>query len=365
MNLQDFGYMHMAYSLAEKAVGRVSPNPYVGAVAVRRGVIVGTGYHDGPGKPHAEIVALAQAGRRAEGATVYVTLEPCVHWGRTPPCVDSLIQARLKRVVISDLDANPLVFKRGVRRLKQEGLPVECGLLSEKNRRLNEIYIKYITRKTPFVAVKSAISLDGRLATRTFDSRWISSAETREYVHLLRGEYDALMVGINTVLRDDPQLTIRHPRWKDKPLTRVVVDSRLRFPLEAKMLKTQDRGNIIVFTRPEASRRKAAALEKKGARVVSVPGKGPHVDLRAVLARLADIEIAALLVEGGGILVSSLFQARLADKVFLALSPKLIGGSTAPAFIAGAGVPRLSEALSLKDTRVFSLGSDIIVEGYI
>jgi len=365
MNLRDFGYMHMAYSLAEKAVGRVSPNPYVGAVAVRRGVIVGTGYHAGPGKPHAEVVALAQAGRRAEGATVYITLEPCVHWGRTPPCVDSLIQARLKRVVISDLDANPLVFKRGVRRLKQEGLPVECGLLSEKNRRLNEIYIKYITRKTPFVAVKSAISLDGRLATRTFDSRWISSAETREYVHLLRGEYDALMVGINTVLRDDPQLTIRHPRWKDKPLTRVVVDSRLRFPLEAKMLKTQDRGNIIVFTRPEASRRKAAALEKKGVRVVPVPGKGPRVDLRAVLARLADTEIAALLVEGGGTLVSSLFQARLADKVFLALSPKLIGGSTAPAFIAGAGVPRLSEALSLKDTRVFSLGSDIIVEGYI
>jgi len=363
MNLQDRGYMHMAYGLAEQALGRVSPNPFVGAVVVRRGAVVGTGYHDGPGRPHAETVALAQAGRKAEGATIYVTLEPCVHWGHTPPCVDSLVRARLKRVVVSDLDANPLVCRRGIRRLQEEGLRVECGLLSEKNRRLNEIYIAYITRRTPFVTVKAAVSLDGRLATRTHESQWISSAETREYVHLLRGEYDAVMVGINTLLRDDPRLTIRHPRWKDKPLTRVVADSRLRFPLGARMLGTKAKGDIIIFTRPDSSPRKAAALERRGVRVVTVPGKGTGINLRAALAWLGQHKIASLLVEGGGALAYSLFQDRLADKVVLCLSPKLIGGPRAPSLVAGRGAARLSEALSLKETRVFSLGSDIVVEG--
>jgi len=365
MNLEDIGFMHMAYGLAEKAVGRVSPNPYVGAVVVRRGAIVGSGFHDGPGKPHAEIVALGQAGRQAEGATVYITLEPCVHWGRTPPCVDTLIRAGVKRVVISDLDPNPLVFKKGVRRLREKGLRVDSGLLSEKNRRLNEIYFKYITRRTPFVAIKAAVSLDGRLATRSHESRWISSAPSREYVHLLRGEYDALMVGIDTILYDDPLLTVRSPLGRDKPLVRVILDSRLRLPLRARLFGTKDRGAILVFCRPGASRLKAAALEHKGVRVIPIPEKGAGLDLRTVLAQLADREIAGLLVEGGGKLISSLLQERLADKMFLALSNKLIGGPTAPAFIAGAGAAHPSDALSLKDMRVFSLGSDVIVEGYL
>jgi diaminohydroxyphosphoribosylaminopyrimidine deaminase/5-amino-6-(5-phosphoribosylamino)uracil reductase len=366
MNPTDYGYMRMAYGLARAPVGRVSPNPYVGAVIVRDAVTVGAGFHEGPGKPHAEIVALRQAGIRARGATLYVTLEPCVHWGRTPPCVDSLLAAGLRRVVISDLDPNPLVLRRGLRRLKAEGLEVEWGLLREENRRLNEAYIKYITRRIPFVTVKAAVSLDGRMATRTGDSRWISSPPAREYVHFLRRECDALMVGLNTVLRDDPRLTVRLPHGKGKLLTRVVLDARLRLPLEARLFSTlAPRSPLVVFAGRGASPARAAALEKKGARVVRVPDRNGRLDLGAVLAWLGGKEIAHVLVEGGGLLASSLLEARLADKVVLALSPKLLGGREAPAFIAGRGAARIADALSLRDVRSFSLGSDVIVEGYL
>jgi diaminohydroxyphosphoribosylaminopyrimidine deaminase/5-amino-6-(5-phosphoribosylamino)uracil reductase len=365
MNLQDYGYMQMAYGLARKAVGRVSPNPYVGAVIVSQGAIVGTGYHRGPGQPHAEVVALCQAGPRAKGATMYVTLEPCVHWGRTPPCVDSLLRAGLRRVVISDLDPNPLVLKRGLARLKREGLEVEWGLLAEENRRLNETYLKYITRRTPFVTVKAAVSLDGRMATRTGESQWISSAAAREYAHLLRAESDALMVGINTVLRDDPLLTIRHLSGKKKSLIRVIIDSRLRFPPEARLVRTRDRGKIIIFARADASRQRAEALLKKGLAVVRAPAKSGGLDLGSVLAWLGSNEISSVLVEGGSALASTVLEERLADKVILTIAPKLVGGREGPAFIAGGGAARLSEAMALKSVRSFLLGPDIIVEGYL
>jgi diaminohydroxyphosphoribosylaminopyrimidine deaminase/5-amino-6-(5-phosphoribosylamino)uracil reductase len=366
MNAADYGYMQMAYGLAEKAVGRASPNPYVGAVIVRDGVIVGSGFHEGPGLPHAEIVALRRAGRRAVGATAYLTLEPCVHWGRTPPCIDSVIEARLKRVVVSDFDPNPLVYKKGVRRLRQNGVKVETGLLAARNRRLNEAYIKYITRRVPFVTVKAAVTLDGRMATRAFDSRWISSQAARDYVHLLRGEGDALMVGINTVLRDDPLLTVRHPRWKNKSLARVILDSRLRLPLKARVLTTRSRGKVFVFTRKDSSPAKAEALAKAGASVVRLPGARGRVDLAAALEWLGRNEVAGLLVEGGGTLASSFFERRLADKVLLVFSPKLVGGREAPAFIAGdKGAALLKDGIILKDTRSFGLGPDLFMEGYL
>jgi diaminohydroxyphosphoribosylaminopyrimidine deaminase/5-amino-6-(5-phosphoribosylamino)uracil reductase len=366
MNSLDYGYMQMAYGLAEKAIGRASPNPYVGAVIVRDGIIVGSGFHEGPGLPHAEIVALRLAGRRAERATAYITLEPCVHWGRTPPCINSVLAARLKRVVVSDLDPNPLVYKKGVRRLVQSGVKVETGLLAARNRRLNEAYIKYITRRTPFVTVKAAVTLDGRMATRAFDSRWISSEAARDYIHLLRGESDALMVGIDTVLRDDPLLTVRHPQWKDKSMARAIIDSRLRLPLKARVLSTLDRGRVFVFTRKDSSRAKAEALEKAGASVVRLPGAGDRVNLSAALAWLGRNEIAGLLVEGGGRLASSFFQRRLVDKVLLVFSPKLVGGREAPAFIAGdKGVARLKDGIVLKGIRAFALGPDLIMEGYL
>lgn len=365
MTFEDYGYMRMAYGLARKAVGRVSPNPYVGAVIVRGGAIVGTGYHDGPGRPHAEVVAVGRAGRLAKGATMYVTLEPCVHWGRTPPCVDSLLAAGLRRVVISDLDPNPLVLKRGLARLRREGLEVDWGLLAEENRCLNEAYIKYITRSIPFVTVKAAVSLDGRMATRIGESQWISSAAAREYAHLLRRECDALMVGINTILRDDPLLTIRHPGGKGKSLTRVVIDSGLRFPPGARLVSTRGKGKVIVFSGKDAPDRKAESLRRKGITIVRVPGRAGRLDLQAVLAWLGSNEIASVLIEGGSALASTVLEERLADKVLLTISPKLLGGKDAPAFIAGEGTARMSEAMRLKSVRSFALGPDIIVEGYL
>jgi len=364
-NLQDYAYLEMAYGLAEKALGLASPNPYVGALVVKRDTIVGFGHHEGAGKPHAEIVALRRAGDRAKNGTLYVTLEPCVHWGRTPPCVDAILRAGLERVVISALDDNPLVFKKGLARLKQAGIEVSAGLLRERNLRLNEHYIKYITQRSPFVTLKAALSLDGKMATKNFDSRWISSESAREYVHLLRGEHDALMIGSGTLLKDDPRLTVRHPNWKNKKLTRIILDPGLRFPLRSRILSTLSLGRILVFTNQTASPQKKAALEKKGAEVVIVPGTSLELNLKKILLWLGRQEISSVLVEGGGSLATSLLEKKLADKIFLTISPKLIGGTNAVAFYAGRGAERLENALRLKRFSTFELGEDIIAEGYL
>jgi diaminohydroxyphosphoribosylaminopyrimidine deaminase/5-amino-6-(5-phosphoribosylamino)uracil reductase len=363
--LQDYAYLEMAYGLAEKALGHGGPNPYVGALVVKKDIIVGYGHHEGAGKPHAEIVALRRAGNRAKNGTLYVTLEPCVHWGRTPPCLDALLGAGLERVVISALDPNPLVFRKGVAKLERAGIEVSTGLLEEKNLRLNEHYLKYITQKVPFVTLKAALSLDGKMATKKFDSRWISSAATREYIHLLRGEYDALMIGSGTLLKDDPKLTVRHPNWKDKKLTRIILDPGLRFPIRSRILSTLSRGKILVFTNKKASPQKRATLEKKGAEVVMVPGTLFELDLKKILLDLGRREISSLLVEGGGSLATSFLERKLADKIFLTISPKLIGGTNAVAFYAGRGAERLENALRLKRFSTFGLGEDIIAEGYL
>jgi diaminohydroxyphosphoribosylaminopyrimidine deaminase/5-amino-6-(5-phosphoribosylamino)uracil reductase len=361
---RDIAFMEMAYGLAEKARGLSSPNPLVGSVIVRGGSIAGLGYHEEAGKPHAEIMALRKAGSRARGATIYITLEPCVHWGRTPPCVDSLLSAGLKRAVISAYDPNPIVHRKGAGRLKAAGLDVNVGLLGEKNARLNEIYIKYITRKVPFVTLKAAVSLDGKIASRTGDSRWISAAGTRDYVHLLRGEYDALMVGVNTLIRDDPLLTVRHPSWGDKKITRVILDSGLRFPLTARILSTLSSGRIIVFARRGAPAGQAEALKKKGVEVLLINRPLENGGLECVLAELGKREIAGLLVEGGGRLETSFIERKLADKIVLSLSPKLIGGRNAPGFFEGEGVEKVRAALTLKSLKLFRLGHDLILEGY-
>lgn len=362
-NLKDLFYLEMAYGLAEKAWGWASPNPYVGAVIVKRDAIIGHGFHERPGKPHAEVIALDRAGTQAKGSTAYITLEPCVHWGRTPPCVDRLLEARPRRIVVSALDPNPLVFKKGIKKLKEAGIEVSFGLLEEKNRRLNETYIKYITQKIPFVTAKAALTLDGKIATRAFDSKWISSARTREYVHLLRGEYDAIMVGIGTLVLDDPLLTVRHPNWKGKKITRVILDSRLRFPLGAKILSTLEEGKILVFTLKDVPMKKADALTKKGVEVIPL-SRSSGIDLLEVLSWLGKQEIASLLVEGGHHLLTSLLEARLADKILLTLSPRLIGGEKAFSFFGGKGVSFVKDSLNLKDIRYFQIENDMIVEGY-
>lgn len=363
-NLKDYSYLEMAYGLAEKAKGWAGPNPYVGSVIVNRNVIVGYGYHERPGKPHAEVIALERAGKKAKGSTIYITLEPCVHWGRTPPCIGPVLEAKPKRVVISSLDPNPQVCHKGYLKLREAGVDVSVGILEEKNRVLNEAYNKFITRKTPFVTLKAAVSLDGRMATKTYDSRWITSSETREYGRLLRGEHDAVMVGVNTIIKDDPLLTVRHPLWEGKKVARVILDSKLRFPLRARMLSTLSRGKIIIFTLAGASRRKMEALEKKGAEIVALESKGPRVDLRDVLSQLGTREIAGVLVEGGSLVLTSMLEEKLADKIYLNFSPQLIGGAKAPSFFEGDGIRRLEDSLKLSKTVCLKVGEDIILEGY-
>ncbi len=362
---KDLSFLEMAYGLAEKAKGWSSPNPYVGAVIVKNGTIVGTGYHEKPGKPHAEAIALQKAGAHARNATAYITLEPCVHWGRTPPCVDSLIQAGIKRAVVSALDPNPLVHKKGLKKMHQAGIQVSNGLLEEKNFLLNEVYDKYIQKKIPFVTAKVATSLDGKMSTRTHESRWITSSQTRNYIHLLRGENMAIMVGINTLLHDDPRLTVRHPLWRKKTITRIIIDSRLRFPMDAKILKTMASGKILVFTHRSETSRKALELKKKGVEIISFPkSQSGRIDLKKALDWLGQKEISSVLVEGGPLLITNLIEKKLIDKIFVTLSTKLVGGEKAPTFFEGTGFPTIAQSIQLKKTKCFAIGNDMILEGY-
>ena len=361
---RDLAYMEMAYGLAGKARGRTSPNPLVGAVVVRSGAVVGHGFHEEPGKPHAEVLALGMAGRLAKGGTLYVTLEPCVHWGRTPPCIDTVLSAGLRRAVISAIDPNPLVHGKGVRRLEGSGLAVSIGLLAERNAGLNEAYTKYIVRKVPFVTLKAALTLDGKIACRTGDSRWISSAGTRDYIHLLRGEQDALLVGIGTLIADDPRLTVRHANWTGKRIVRAVLDSRLRFPPGSRMLSTLDGGPILVFAGSGAPLEKARVLERRGVEVVFPAGVAESWTLDLVLAELGRREIAAVLVEGGSRLFTAFIEGGLADKAVLTYAPRFAGGVAAPGLVGGEGVDKVGRAPALKKARSFSVEGDIIVEGY-
>jgi len=297
-------------------------------------------------------------------STLYVTLEPCVHWGRTPPCVEAIIRAKPKRVVVSSLDPNPIVFKKGIKRLREAGMEVCSGLLEDRNARLNEAYIKYITTGIPLVTLKAALSLDARIASRNLDSRWISSPGSREYTHLLRGEHDAIMVGVNTIIQDDPLLTVRHPGWKKKKILRLVVDSQLRLPLRARILSTLDEGPLCLLTSSRAPRKKEDALRERGVEVVRLPGTSGKVSLPDALSWLGRKEISSVLVEGGSRLLTALVEAKLADKLFLVISPLLIGGEKAPSFLEGKGVRRVQDALELERVSTFSIGPDILLEGY-
>ena len=258
------------------------------------------------------------------------------------------------------------VYRQGVRRMKTAGIQVSTGLLKEKNRILNEFYCKYITRRLPFVTLKTAVSLDGKIATRTFSSQWITSPGTRDYIHLVRGEYDALLVGINTLLQDDPRLTVRHSLWRNKRQTRIILDSRLSFPPQARILETLSKGNILIFAGPEASQEKADILREKGAEVHIAPVQGDgRIKLQSVLEWLGKHEISSVLVEGGGKIHTDFLESGFADKMLVSLAPKLIGGQQAPSFFQGEGTADLQQALQLKNIRLFRIENDILVEGYL
>ncbi len=360
--MNDEQWMRRVLRLAEKGRGRTSPNPMVGAVLVKNGEMVGEGYHVKAGTDHAEIIALRRAGEKAKGATLYINLEPCTHYGKTPPCAPAVIEARVKRVVIGMKDPNPLVGGRGFESLRKAGVNAEAGILEKECRRLNEAFCKYILRKEPFVILKVAATLDGKIATREGDSKWVSGETSRHFVHRLRDQVDGVVVGIGTVLRDDPQLTARIKKGRDP--YRIILDSRLRVPEDAQVVGNSSSETIIATTEL-ASRDKIERLEKKGVRILILSSKQGRVDLKNLLSRLGEMGMMSLLVEGGSQVNGSFLDEGLIDKILFFLSPKLIGDREALGIFGGSGKATLKEAISLNELRVRRTGEDIFIEGYV
>lgn len=365
MDSQDERWMRRALELAGQGRGRTSPNPMVGAVLVKGRRAVGEGFHQRVGGPHAEVNALRAAGPEAEGSTLYVTLEPCTHFGRTPPCVDAVLGAGVGRVVVGMLDVNPAVAGQGVRRLQETGVAVEVGLLERECRRLNEAYITWMTEARPFVTMKVASSLDGKIATYLGESRWISGQESRRRVHALRAEADAVMVGAETACRDDPELTVREVEGEVRQPLRVVVDSTLRLPASARLLAGPPEARTIVATTEKAPLERRKAVEELGRQVLVLPERQGRVDLRSLMGRLAEMEVVSLLLEGGGELNASMVEEGLVDKVLVILAPMLVGGREAPSSLDGLGVGSLKEVYRLKEVRLEKVGEDVHVEGYL
>jgi len=355
-------FMKLALNLALKAKVRTSPNPMVGALVVKNGRIVGEGYHEKVGSPHAEIIALDEAAAKAKGASLYVTLEPCTHFGRTPPCVDRIVKSGIKEVIVGMIDPNPLNNGRGIHILKQHKIKVEVGFWEDKLRKLNEAFIKYISKRMPFVTVKVAQSLDGKIATYSGDSKWITSDKSRAYSHRIRQNYDAIMVGVNTILRDNPKLDA----WfsKRQPI-KIVVDSQLSTPEGANIFYKNSQ--VIIVTLPsfpgqETENRKI--LGEK-ARILEVREKAGQINLKDTMKKLAQLEITNILVEGGGTLIGALVDERLVDKILFFISPKIIGGKEAISSVMGKGVVRIDKAIKLKEVKLKRIGEDFLVEGYV
>ena len=354
--------MKRALHLAKKGQGRTSPNPVVGAVLVKRGRVVGEGYHAKAGEAHAEIVALQKAGREARGSTLYINLEPCTHYGKTPPCVPAVIEAGVKRVVVGMVDPNPMVKGKGISTLRKAGIDVRVGTLEKECRTLNEAFCKYIVKKEPFVILKVAATLDGKMATRNGDSKWISSETSRRLVHRLRNEVDAVVVGIGTVLKDDPLLTARIPGGRDP--YRIILDSRLQIPEESKVIGISSSKTIIATT-AVASRDKIERLEKAGVHVLIVESRNGRVDLKSFLSKLGEMGVMSILVEGGGHINGAFLDEGFIDKFLLFLSPRLMGDSQAMGIFAGKGAEQLKKLTAVKELRVKKIGGDILIEGYL
>lgn len=353
--------MRRALTLARRGVGKTSPNPAVGCVIVRDGQIVGEGWHRKAGTPHAEVHALRQAGDRAQGATVYVTLEPCSHHGRTPPCAEALLAARVAEVCVGMVDPNPLVSGRGVKVLQAAGIVVTVGVCEPACRRLNEPFIKQMTTGRPFVLLKMAATLDGWSATTSGDSKWITSEPSRTLVHRLRSRMDAIMVGIETVLADDPLLTCRHVKGRNP--VRIIVDSRLRLPLAGQICRSAAQVPTIVATVNDDAA-SIAALTAAQVEVLVCQSSSGQVDLNDLLERLGQRGIQSILLEGGASLAGAALAAGQVDKVAFFYAPKLLGGAGTP-LLAGLPPGRISDALPLHDLKVRRIGEDILVEGYL
>ena len=349
-------YMNRALELAKKVAGKVFPNPMVGAVLVKNGQIVGEGYHQYFGGPHAEVYALAAAGEKARGADLYVNLEPCAHYGKTPPCTKAIIAAGVRRVFAAMTDPNPLVAGKGKRELEKNKIKVSIGCLEREANELNRDYIHYIMTKRPYVISKWAMSADGKIATRTGDSKWISNEGSRQYAHLLRSQVEAIVVGGNTVLKDDPLLTVRNIKGAKNPM-RIVLDKKLSIPLAARILNRQ--AKTIVVCQGKIDTGKAKSLMKKGAEVWQVKS------LLDLLQKLANRGVARVLIEGGGQVHTSFLESGLVDKVAVFLAPLIIGGEKAVTPVAGTGAEKIVQAVKLKNVKFRTFADNVLMEGEI
>jgi diaminohydroxyphosphoribosylaminopyrimidine deaminase/5-amino-6-(5-phosphoribosylamino)uracil reductase len=359
---EDEKWMKLALHLAEKGRGRTSPNPMVGAVLVKNNKVVGEGYHSKAGEAHAEIIALRQAGEQAQGTTLYLNLEPCSHFGKTPPCAPQVIESGVKKVRIGMVDPNPKVRGKGLERLRKAGLDVKVGILEKECQKLNEAFCKFIVEKKPFVILKVAATLDGKIADRGGHSKWISGEASRRFVHRLRDQVDGIVVGIGTLLRDDPLLTARIKDGRDP--YRIILDSRLRISEESRVVKTSQSKTIIATTEL-APKDKMKELEEKGVRILVIDSKQGKVNLKSFLSLLGEMEMMSLLVEGGQQINGSFLDEGLIDKLFLFLSPKLIGDNQALGIFGGKGVADLKDVFSLNELSVRKVGEDILIVSYI
>lgn len=359
----DEKYMRLAMQLAGNAIGRTSPNPLVGAVIVKDNRVVGCGWHRKAGTPHAEVHALNQAGELAQGADVYVTLEPCAHYGKTPPCAKALVEAKVKNVYGGLLDVNPKVAGKGFKILEDAGIHVEYGFLQDELRKQNEVFFKWIEHKKPFVVLKAAMTLDGKIATATGQSKWITNETSRAYGYKLRDIYDGIMVGINTVIEDNPMLTSRVDGGKN-PI-RIVVDSSLKIDINANVVQDKSAKTIIATT-DKANKDKILKLQAQDIDVIVVDkDENDKVDIEKLLDILGQQNICSILVEGGATLSGSFVAKKLVDKVYFFIAPKIIGGKEAKTPVAGTGILNLQEALALKDIQIEKLEEDVLIIGRV
>ena len=366
MNKETEKYMNLALELSLKAKGLTSPNPLVGAVIARNGRVISTGFHKRAGLEHAEITAIKRAGSKAKKAILYVTLEPCSSFGRTPPCTEAIIKSGIKKVAIGMVDPNPRHRGKGLKILRNHNIKVVSGILEKLIKRTNQPFIKYITKALPYVTVKVAQSLDGKIASRTGESKWITSSASRKFAHEIRDEFDAIIVGINTVLKDDPLLN-PHGK-KKKKYYKVILDTNLKIKSSMRIFKDSSRFPVIIATSKESivrNNRKIMSLISEGSTILGIDKKNGLLDLKDLFDKLAQLEIINVLVEGGGKVVGSLFDDNLVDYVLFFVSPKIIGGRESVLSIEGRGVNRIVDAAQIKEVRLKQFDKDLLIEGII
>jgi diaminohydroxyphosphoribosylaminopyrimidine deaminase/5-amino-6-(5-phosphoribosylamino)uracil reductase len=361
----DRSYMQRALELAATAQGRTSPNPMVGAVLVKGGKVVGEGFHAYAGSDHAEGVAIRDAQGEAQGATLYVTLEPCCHFGKTPPCTDRILRAGIARVVAACQDPNPAVDGKGLAALREAGIPVEVGCLAEEAARLNEAFFTFTRTGRPFGIMKVAASLDGKIATRTGESRWITGESARHRVHEVRNVVDAVLVGIGTILRDDPMLTTRLGVQDQRDPARVIVDNLARLPLRAKVINRASTAPTYVAVSGMASAARLEALEREGVQILRVDDSPRRISLARLMQMLGKLGFLSVMIEGGAEINASALQEGVVDKVLMFLAPMLVGGKTSASAVGGEGIDSFVQAVRLDDVRIERFDGDVLVEGYV